>query len=178
MENLFEKQIIDQENEKLQAVPNEEEIYGALKQIPNHKAPGPNGMTTLFYLHYWSIIKKEVMEAVQNFFKSGKLLKQINHTNITLIPKTQNLNTPSHYRPISLTNVIYKIITKIMANCFKATRDTIISLLQTAFAPGHNIKENTIIAHELFHYLKRKTRKKGLMVIKLDMEKTFDLVEW
>lgn len=75
LENLFEKQITDQDNEKLQAVPNEEEIYCALKQIPNHKAPSPDGMTTLFYRCYWSSINKEVVEAVQNFFRSGKLLK-------------------------------------------------------------------------------------------------------
>ncbi|KAF5442124.1 hypothetical protein F2P56_037171 [Juglans regia] len=96
--------VSDIENESLNAIPVEEEILEALKQIPSNKAPGPDGMTTLFYKHYWSIVKQDVILAVQNFFISGKLLKQINHTNIALIPKTKCPNNPSQYRPISLTN--------------------------------------------------------------------------
>ncbi|KAG2712673.1 hypothetical protein I3760_04G137100 [Carya illinoinensis] len=121
LENLFEKQISDQKNERLLVIPSEVEILEAIKQILNYKAPGPDGMTALFYRHYWSIIKNEVIEAVQNFFRSGKLLKQLNHTNIALIPKTQSPNSPTQYHPISLTNVFYKIITKMLSNHFKAT---------------------------------------------------------
>lgn len=114
---------------------------------------------------------------MQNFFQSGKFLKHMNHTNIALFPKTQNPSAPSQYLPISLTNVIYKIITKILTNRFKATLANIISPLQTTFIPGRNIKENTIIAYELFHHLKKKKEKQWLVAIKLDIEKTFDFVE-
>lgn len=68
LENLFEKQILDQDNEHLTALTTEEEIYGALKQIPNHKALGLNKMMSLFYKHFWKIIKREVIVPVPNSF--------------------------------------------------------------------------------------------------------------
>ncbi|XP_042950095.1 uncharacterized protein LOC122282210 [Carya illinoinensis] len=178
LENLFVSQISGEENDILIAIPSDDEILGALKQIPNNKAPGPDGMTGLFFKHYWHIIKQDVIAAVQNFFRSGRLLKQINHTHIALIPKNASPSTPQHYRPISLTNVIYKLITKILANRLKNILPSIISPFQTAFVSGRNIKENSIIAHEMFHHLKNHRGKKGKMALKLDMEKAFDYIEW
>lgn len=116
-------------------------------------------MNAIFY-SYWIIIKKEVIAAVQNFFKNGKLLKQMNHTNIALIPKIPNPSLPHHYHPISLTNAIYKILTKILANHLKITLPRMISSLQIAFVHGRNIKENTTIAYELFHDLNNKLGRK------------------
>lgn len=84
-----------QDNEFLRALPNEEEIFVALKQIPNQKALGQNGMIALSYRDYWNIIKSEVIMIVKNFFQSGELLKQMNDTNIALIQKnSQSKLTP------------------------------------------------------------------------------------
>lgn len=102
----------------------------------------------------------------------------MNHMNIALIPKIENPSSPQNFRPISLTNIIYKTITKILANCLKRTLPSIISSLQTAFVLGRNIKENSIITHEMFHYLKISPRKKGQVALKLNMEKAFGYTEW
>lgn len=55
---------------------------------------------------------------------------------------------------------------------------SIISPYQTTFLPGRLIQENTILVQEIFHHLKKKKGKKGLMAIKIDMEKAFDYIEW
>jgi hypothetical protein len=83
-----------------------------------------------------------------------------------------------HYRPISLCNIIYKIISKLLANRLKPMLDKIISPFQTAFVPGRLIQDNSILAHEMLHTLQSKRGRGGLMAINIDMEKAFDKMEW
>jgi Zn-dependent membrane protease YugP len=83
----------------------------------------------------------------------------------------------NHFRPISLTNFNYKIISKILSNRFKPLLHKIVSSMQSAFLKGRSIQDNSIIAHELFHTMKYKRGMGGLMALKLDMEKAFDSVE-
>lgn len=73
---------MDTENDLLSAPPNEEEMFATLKQVLNQKGPGPNGMSALFYRHYWIITKSEVIKTMQKFFQNGKLLKQMNNTKL------------------------------------------------------------------------------------------------
>ena len=109
--------------------------------------------------------------AVKDFFRSGKMLKQINHTFITLLQKVDNLETINHFRPISLCSTIYKIISKILTNRLKNIIPKLIHPLQGAFIKGRAIQDNVLIAHEIFHSFKQKKKnKEGLMAIKLDME--------
>jgi hypothetical protein len=84
----------------------------------------------------------------------------------------------NQFRPISLCNISYKIISKILANRLKSTLHKIISLLQSAFVPKRRIQDNSIIAHELLHSFNLKRGKCGLMFLKMDMEKAFDKMEW
>jgi len=80
------------------------------------KAPRLDGFGAAFFQDYWHLVKQGVGTAVRSFFEEGKLLKQINHTLIPLTPKVSNPATSTQFRPISLCNTIYKIISKIMAN--------------------------------------------------------------
>ncbi len=82
----------------------------ALKQMAPLKAPGPDGMPPVFYQSYWNTIGREVVQAVLSSINSGKLLPSINHTFVTLIPKVKNPEQVTEYRPISLCNVIHKLI--------------------------------------------------------------------
>jgi hypothetical protein len=82
------------------------------------------------------------------------------------------------FRLISLCNIIYKIISKILANRFKAHLHLFISPYQSAFVPSRSIQDNTIMAHELFNVINSKKGRGGLMAIKIDMEKAFDRMEW
>jgi hypothetical protein len=91
------------------------------------KAPGPNGMPHIFYQKYWHVVGQDVTSAVSSCLNSGCLLKSINHTFITLIPKIKNLEKVTEFRPISLCNVIYKLVLKVLANRLKLILPQIVS---------------------------------------------------
>ncbi|GLT33352.1 hypothetical protein SLA2020_079500 [Shorea laevis] len=156
-----------------------EEVLSALKQIHSSKAPGPDGMNASFFKHYWPIIGDDVTKAVLEFLNEGIMTKGVNRTHIVLIPKTKNPNAMKDFRPISLCNVIYKLISKILANRLKPLLPSIISKNQSAFVPGRLIYDNVMVAFEMVHHLKNKRQgTKGDMAIKLDLSKAFDRVEW
>lgn len=107
------------------------------------------------------------------------MLKEINSSFISLIPKTAKPLTATEFRPIVLCNTSYKIISKLIANRMKPLLNQIISPYQSAFIPGRKMSDNITVAHELIHNMRnRKNKNKNLMGLKIDMSKTFDRVEW
>jgi hypothetical protein len=114
------RRVTPQMNEWLIAVVLVEEIGMALNQMAHLKATGPDGFPACFYQQNLSIVHKEVCEAVLHFFETGSLDSEINAKNISLIPKTCNSVCVTDFRPISLCNVVYKIISKILANRLKS----------------------------------------------------------
>ncbi|CAN6553756.1 unnamed protein product [Malus baccata var. baccata] len=103
----------------------------------------------------------------------------LNSTHIVLIPKVPNPESVSQFRPISLCNYSYKVLSKVLANRLKVVMPNIISPSQNAFVEGRQIHDNIGIAHEMFHFLKgRKAKSKYELGIKLDMQKAYDRVEW
>ena len=114
-------------------------------------------------------MKNDIFNYVQSFFHIGSLLKT-NQTFITLIPKNSCPKNVNHFRPISLCNVIYKVIPKILVNRFKPFMDYLITPFQNAFIKGRNIFDNILIAHEIFDMLgKMKGRKGCFGALKIDM---------
>jgi hypothetical protein len=93
-----------------------EEIDLVIKQMPPDRAPGPDGFNGLFLKKCWPIIQEEFVKLAQEFQKGNLDLQNINGSYITLVPKVASPECVSDYRPISLTNVCLKFLTKLVAN--------------------------------------------------------------
>jgi hypothetical protein len=143
------------------------------------KAPGPDGFSSCFYQKNWATVGIEVSQAVLNVLNYGCMNKDLNSTYIALIPKVTNPNCVNEFRPISLCNVVYKLISKVLANRLKAILPEIISLHQNAFIPGQLITDNILAAYKTLHSMHSNMwGKECYMAIKLDMSKAYDKVEW
>lgn len=113
------------------------------------------------------------------FFNYNYSRDNVNTTFITLIPKLKNDVKVKDFRPISLCNVVYKIVAKVLANRLQSMLQNIISPNQHAFIPGRLIFDNTLIAYEVLHSMTSRCRGRArYMDPKLDMSKTYDLIEW
>ncbi|KAL5576089.1 hypothetical protein UlMin_017788 [Ulmus minor] len=146
-------------------------------QMAPTKSPGADGMSAIFYQKFWPIIGEEITAACLGFTNGGHPLGSINETIITLLPKIKNPTCISKFRPISLCNVLYKIISKMLANRLRKVMDSVISEEQSAFIPGRLISDNAIIGFECLHAIKRRKTKKNYMALKLDMAKAYNRVE-
>ena len=93
------------------------EVEFALKHVAPLKALGPNRMLPLFYQNFWSLVRSDVTTTILYYLNSGSLPTPLNHTSMTLIPKTKNPERVTEFRPISLCNVLYKIFSKVLATC-------------------------------------------------------------
>ncbi|KAL0297832.1 UNVERIFIED_CONTAM: hypothetical protein Scaly_3082300 [Sesamum calycinum] len=118
-----------------------------------------------------------MLEAVGEFFRTGKLLKQINTTLLALIPKVNMPTYVSDYRPISCCNVLYKAITKIIVKRIQRVLPLLINYSQNAFVPGRSISDNILLAQELLAGYNQ-TRLPERCTLKVDIQKAYDSVEW
>lgn len=156
-----------------------EEVKEAVFQLGALKASGPDGLNGHFYQHFWEELKHEVFQLVQQFFATGTFDPTLNQTHISLIPKVKHSESITQFRPISLCNFNYKIIAKVLANRLKRWLPDLITPEQSAFVQGRQIQDNIFIVQEVIHQLKIKKRKKRFQaILKLDMQKAYDRVEW
>ena len=102
----------------------------------------------------------------------------LNRTLITLIPKCSNPKSLSNYRPISLCNTVYKVVTKMIVARIWPMLSNLASPYQTAFVPSHKGVDNVVLVQELIHSMSKKKGRGGLVAIKIDLEKAYDRLEW
>lgn len=105
-------------------------------------------------------------------------IEKVNMTDICLIPKVDKPEFIEQFRPISLCNTIYKIVTKVIVNRLKEVIPGIVSPYQTGFVPRRKIQENIIIAQEMAHNMAKRRGKLGFFAIKVDLSKAYDKLSW
>ncbi|PKU65301.1 Putative ribonuclease H protein [Dendrobium catenatum] len=149
------------------------EIKEAVFAGKTDSSPGPDGFTFAFYQRSWHIIGYHLCLAVKDFFLSGILPKGVKATAITLIPKSSHSYYISDYRPISLCNVFYKIIAKIIANRLKPIMPHIICENQSGFISKRISTDNIILAAEVLKHFKGQQK---IFCAKIDIKKAFDSI--
>uniref|UniRef100_A0A8I6YBV2 Reverse transcriptase domain-containing protein n=1 Tax=Hordeum vulgare subsp. vulgare TaxID=112509 RepID=A0A8I6YBV2_HORVV len=136
-------------------------------------------MPSILYKKNWPLMGDHVVEEVLAVLNGGEIPVGWNDTVIVLIPKVKNPSRIKDLRPISLCNVIYKLVSKVIANRMKLILPEIISDNQSAFIPGRLITDNVLISYEISDYILHKTKgKEGYAAVKADMSKGYDRVEW
>ncbi|KAK2635598.1 hypothetical protein Ddye_030390 [Dipteronia dyeriana] len=155
-----------------------EEVRITTFLISPNKTPGPDGMSRMFYQKNWDIVGHKVTAACLHCLNDGISMEDINSTLIVLIPKVRNPKQIKEFRPISLCNVIYKIVAKALVSRLRMVIDDVISKSQSAFIPGRLIIDNALIGFECLHAIRNRKWKMGSFAIKLDMMKAYDRVEW
>ena len=176
---MIPTKVTDEMNQRLISTFTRDRVEAALKQMHPTKAPGPDSMSAIFFQKYWDMVGNDIMRLVLNVLNSNMSIVDINRTNFTLIPK---INSPSRlfdFRSISLCNVVYKLVSKVIANRLKNILPQIISENQSAFLSERLITDNVLVTFELMHYLEHKKEgKENFMAVKLNMSKAYDRVEW
>ncbi|GJV81463.1 RNA-directed DNA polymerase, eukaryota, reverse transcriptase zinc-binding domain protein [Tanacetum coccineum] len=176
-DSLFVKKLPVSEALNLVRSVSNEEIKLALFDIDGNKAPGPDGFSSQFFKESWSIVGDEMCNAVRDFFSNGKLLKEVNSTVISLVPKVASPSKVSDYRPIACCNVVYKVISKVICNRLKGVLGLLVDDNQSAFIPSRQISDNIMLSQELMRNYHR-NRGPAKCAFKIDIEKAYDTVEW
>jgi hypothetical protein len=152
------------------------EIKDILSHFKTERSPGPDGWTSEFFCFFFDFLGEELLQMVEDTRITGKIAGGINSTFLVLIPKDDSPITFNDYRPISLCNLIYKIISKVISNRIKPFLGRSLSAEQLGFLKGRRIQDAIGAAHECLHSIKQKNLK--ALVMKLDLKKAFDCVDW
>eukprot|EP00253_Pinus_taeda_P021907 PITA_21907 len=139
--------VSSEDNFNLNKPVTKDEVSKVLKEMQNSKVLGPDGFNVDFFKACWSIVKQDILNVVEDSRMNKTILKAINTSFITLIPKQEATQTPDKFRPIALCNVVYKIISKVVANRLKPLLASLISVEQAGYVEGRQILNNIIQAH-------------------------------
>jgi hypothetical protein len=125
------------------------------------------------------VVIDEITQEVLQALNAGIIPKGWDDTMVVLIPKVGDPESINQFRPISLRNVISKIISKMLALGLKQILPYVISPTQSAFVPGCLITDNTLVAYECVHSIINKRKGiNGSCIVKFDMHKAYNRVEW
>ena len=155
------RRVTEEQNRYLLNPFEEEEVKTAPFSMHPDKAPGPDGVNLGFFQTYWDIVGEQVTSACLDCLQICRLPLGINDTTLVLISKKEKSTKLPDLRPISLCNIIYKIIAKVLANRLKHVLPSIILVTQSTFILGRLITNNIMIAHEVNHYLKKETAREA-----------------
>jgi len=142
--------------------------------MKSYKAPGPDGFQPIFFKMFWKDVGDDVWNSVKQAFSSGTFDPSITEILVVMIQKGDNPSSFKDCRTISLCNVVYKLISKVLVNILHLILSRIVSPLQSSFIPGRSTKDNVIVLQEMIHHLRKKKSKKGGLILKLDLEKAYN----
>ena len=155
------------------------ELYAALKTMKSTSAPGNDGLTMKFYLHFWDLVGVDLFNSLEFSFEQGKLSNSQRQGIIKLLPKKlRNLLLVSNWRPIILLNVDYKILAKVFAVRLKDILPDLIHPDQRGFVQGRRISHSILDVYAVADILMNSEDDLDFLMCSVDIRKAFDSIDW
>jgi len=170
------KKLSSSQKDSCEGLVTENEISKVIKGMKNGKTPGSDGFPVEFFKVFWLDIKNYLLDSLNSAIEKGEMSLTQKQGIITCIPKAGNRELMKNWRPITLLNVDYKILSGVLSQRLRKVLQEIVSEEQKGFLAGRYIGENTRLVYDMMHYLQEKD-KKGLIML-VDFEKAFDSLEW
>uniref|UniRef100_A0A803TLB1 Reverse transcriptase domain-containing protein n=1 Tax=Anolis carolinensis TaxID=28377 RepID=A0A803TLB1_ANOCA len=172
------EKISEEQRERLNKSIEEEEIKKAIRKMDPNKAPGPDGLTVMYYKTFEEELLPYLKKLMNKITNEGKLPNTWKEANITVIHKEKTDPTNvKNYRPISLLNIDYKIFTNILADRMKEFLKNWIQEEQTGFLPNRQLRDNVRTIVDIIEYYEANNEKE-LALLTVDAEKAFDNINW
>jgi len=176
LDNVITPSISEQDRVLCSGIITYEECEKTLMMMKNNKTPGNDGLTVEFYKKFWKEIGSLLVETFNLSYECGQLSNSQRQAIIVLIDKGKDRTLLKNWRPISLLNVDYKLLSKTIAERLKRVLPNIIHTDQVGFIKGRNIVDNIRSLLDLLEYTKSYNLP-GIL-INIDFEKAFDSVSW
>ena len=155
----------------------ENECYVSLSSFKNNKSPGNDGLTKEFYASFWEKISKPLLECYKYSQEVGCLSNSQRQAIITLLEKHgKDRSYLENWRPISLLNLDYKLLTKVLANRVKRVLPLIVENCQTGYVKDRSISDSIRLIQDIIHYTEI-TQSPGVLLT-VDFKKAFDSIDW
>lgn len=171
-------ELSQEDNRMLNHSVTKRDIYNVISHMNPFKALGSDGLQAGFFQGQWHFISDSFCSLILDIFRNPEKVSEINQTLITVIPKVDPVVNIRNFRPISLCNISYKVISKILARRLRLLMGSLVNPCQSSFIPQRQSRDNIIMAQEIFHSMRMKRGKKWWMAVKLDLEKAYDRLNW
>ena len=166
------------QTQNLTRTPPLEEIFQTLKGLTPVKTPGPDGYHALFFQTHWVSLGPSIVQVIQDIFTQHMIPPSWSITNLVLISKIAHPELITQFRPISLYNTLYKLVSRIIVQRLKPYMAEVINPYQAGFVPGRRTSDNIIIVQEVIKTLISRRGQTGYVALKLDLEKAYDRLKW
>ena len=151
------------------------EVLAALKGTSKNKSPGSDGLPAEFYLQFWDLLGSDLMEVLNEGYRSGSFSLSQRSGLISLIYKKGDRLSCKNWRPITLLNVDYKLCARALAGRLLKVLHYVVAPDQTCGVPGRYIGENVAFLRDVVAYASESDC--PLAILSLDQEKAFDHVD-